>query len=168
MRNYVPVLLKDLLLICLLHCFLFSIPLPAQENEPSPDESVIQAIKQIHERAARAVREGDVAAYVELFTEDGIYMWPNEPAIVGREALYTWFAKRFREYSAELEKTIEEIVIMGDWAFERGNEVSKITTRSSGDVKVVHGKYINIFQKQLDGSWKIARRIRNLNHPPSK
>ena len=76
--------------------------------------------------------------------------------------------KDVEKYSAEIEKTIEEIVIMGDWAFERGNEVSKITTRSSGDVKVVHGKYINIFQKQWDGSWKIARRIRNLNHKPSK
>jgi len=168
MRNYVTVLRKDLLLICLLHCFLFGTPLQAQENKPSPDESVIRAIKQTHERAARAVKEGDVAAYVELFAEDGIYMWPNEPAIVGREALSTWFAKRFREYSAEIEKTIDEIVIMGDWAFDRGNEVSKITTRSSGDEKVAHGKYINVFQKQSDGSWKIARRIRNPNHPPSK
>jgi ketosteroid isomerase-like protein len=53
--------------------------------------------------------------------------------------------------------------ILGDWAFERGGKVEKVTTRSTGDVNVTHGKHINIYQRQTDGSWKIARRIRNFN-----
>ena len=36
---------------------------------------------------------------------------------------------------------------------------------STDEVQVVRGKSINIFRKQSDGSWKIARRIRNLDHP---
>lgn len=132
----------------------------------SIDKSDIRAIKKIHEIAAQAVRDGDVATYIELFTEDGIYLWPGAPAIVGRDSLRAWFEKRFSEYSTELEKTIEEIEILGDWAFERGSEVSNIRNRSTDEVQVVRGKFINIFRKQSDGSWKIARRIRNLDHPP--
>jgi ketosteroid isomerase-like protein len=128
--------------------------------------SAIQAIKQIHEISAKAKTDGDVAAFIDLLAEDGIYMWPGVPAIVGREALEVWFKKRFSEFSPEVDKTIEEMVVTGNWAFERGNEVVKITNRSSGEVQVIRGKYINMFQKQTDGSWKIARRIRNLDHPP--
>jgi ketosteroid isomerase-like protein len=32
----------------------------------------------------------------------------------------------------------------------------------------VHGKYINILRRQEDGSWKIARRIRNRDHPANR
>lgn len=128
-------------------------------------EAAIQAIRQIHKKASVAVIYGDVAAYVDLYTEDGIYLWPNVSAISGREALTRWFKKRFSEYSAELEKSVEELEILGDLAFERGNEVLKIRNRSTNEVKVVQRKFINIFQKQSNGNWKIARRIRNLGHP---
>lgn len=134
-------------------------------TEVKKKEAAIQAIGQIHKKAAVAVKNGDVAAYVDLFTEDGIYLWPNVPAISGREALNRWFEKRFREYAADLEKSVEEIEVLDDWAFERGNEVSKIRNRSTNEVQVVRGKFINIFKKQSDGHWKIARRIRNLDHP---
>jgi steroid delta-isomerase-like uncharacterized protein len=122
-----------------------------------------RAIEQIRKTAAQAVKNGNVDTYVELFTEDGIYMWPNAPSIIGQKALRTWFKRRFAEYSAALKKTVEEIVIQEDWAYERGSEVAKVTTRSTGEVNVIHGKYINIYHKQSDGSWKVARRIRNFN-----
>ncbi len=134
-------------------------------RELEEKEEVIREIKQIQKTAALAVKRGDVDAYVRLFTEDVIYMWPNTPSIIGRKALRAWFKKRFSEYSAELSKAIEEIIILGDWAFERGNEVAEITTRSTGDVNATQGKYINLYQRQNDGSWKIARRIHNLDHP---
>jgi uncharacterized protein (TIGR02246 family) len=132
-------------------------------REKEDNKASIQAIERIRNSAVLAVKEGDVDAYVRLFTEDGIYLWPNTPSIVGREALHTWFKRRFAEYSAELEKTVEEIMIQGEWAYERGSEVAKITTKSTGNVNVTRGKYINIYRKQSDGSWKVARRIRNSN-----
>ena len=135
---------------------------PKQETKKA---ATIQAIKQIHKKAAEAVKNGDVAAYVELYTEDGVYLWPGVPAIVGKDALKEWFKKRFSKYSADIEKTIEEIEVVGDWAFERGCEVSKIRNRLNNRVQVVRGKFINIFRKQKDGLWKISRRIRNLDHP---
>ena len=75
------------------------------------------------------MKEGDVSACLELFTEGGIYMWPNEPAIISSETLFAWFKKRFREYPGEIEKTIYEIVIMSDWAFERGNVLNGLKMR---------------------------------------
>ena len=130
-------------------------------------EADIQAIQQIHKKAAIAIKNGDVASYVDLYTEDGIYLWPGVPAIVGKDELNEWFEKRFSEYSAEIEKSIDEIEILGDWAFERGREISKIRNRVTNEVQLVKGKFINIFKKQSDGSWKVARRIRNFDHPIS-
>jgi ketosteroid isomerase-like protein len=87
------------------------------------------------------------------------------PAIMGKDELKAWFEKRFSTYSAEIEKSIDEIEIFGNWAFERGRETSRIRSRATNEVEVVKGKFINIFKKQSDGSWKVARRIRNFDHP---
>jgi ketosteroid isomerase-like protein len=128
---------------------------------------VYEAIKQRHEVSARAMEEGDVEAYVGLFAEDAVYMWPGEPAIAGHKALQTWFEKRFTQFAPEIDRTIEEIIVFDNWAVERGKEVVKIENRTTGDVQTIRGKYINLLKKQSDGSWKVARRIRNLDHPPS-
>lgn len=126
---------------------------------------VYKAIKQRHEIAAKAMRAGNVDTYVKLYTENGIYMWPGIPAIEGQGALHAWFTERFAKFSPEIEKTIEEIIVTGEWVIERGKEIVKIKNKSTGDIQTIKGKYINLYKKQSDGQFKVARRIRNLDHP---
>lgn len=70
---------------------------------------IFKAIQQRHKIASRAMKNGDVKAYVELFTEGGIYMWPGVPAIAGHKALQIWFEKRFAQYSPEIDTTLGQI-----------------------------------------------------------
>jgi ketosteroid isomerase-like protein len=125
----------------------------------------IAAIKSFLATAGDAVNKGDVDAEVSRFTEDGIYMWPDAPAIEGRSALHEWFQQRFARVEAQLENDTQELEVFGDWAFERGTYVARIRPKNSDHVVAVRGKYLNILRRQPDGSWKIARRIRNRDHP---
>jgi len=125
---------------------------------------LFNSIKARHEIATKAIKEEDIKTYINNFTEDGIYMWPGEPAISGREALREWFTKRFANFYPEIDRTIEEIIICGDWAFERGKEDVNIKNNSTGNIQTIKGKYINILQQQEEGSWKVHRRIRNLDY----
>lgn len=137
----------------------------ARCDKESKMEQDIAEIKKFLVTAGEAVNQGDVEAEVGRFTEDGIYMWPDAPAIEGHEALREWFERRFAKVEAHIESKTEEIVVCGDWAFERGTSVVRIRQKSSDHIEIVRGKYLNILKRQPDGSWKIARRIRNRDHP---
>ena len=108
---------------------------------------------------------GDVEAEVNRFTEDGIYLWPDAPSIEGHGELRNLFRKRFAKVNVHLENVTEEIEMCGDWAFERGTYIALVQPKERDEAEIIYGKYINILRKQSDGSRKIARRIRNRDHP---
>jgi uncharacterized protein (TIGR02246 family) len=135
------------------------------EQDHTTTEEDLAAIRQFLEHSGEAVNAGDVEAEVNRFTEDGIYMWPGLPSIEGHEELRKFFERRFAEVEVQLENVTVEVEVSGDWAFDRGKYVANIRSRSSGKVQIHHGKYINILRRQADGTWRVARRIRNLDHP---
>jgi ketosteroid isomerase-like protein len=142
--------------------------LPACEN--GPGDSMLQddvaEIRRFLATSGEAVNAGDVEAEVDRFTEDGIYMWPDAPAIVGREALTQWFEQRFQLVHVQLGNRSEELVISGNWAFDRGTYTAWIKPKDGVQIDTVVGKYLNVLRRQPDGSWRVARRIRNRDHPP--
>jgi ketosteroid isomerase-like protein len=137
----------------------------ARTDEEQSRQADIIAIKSFLATAGEAVNNRDVEAEVNRFTEDGIYMWPDAPAIEGHTALREWFSDRFQRVEVTLESETQEIELCGDWAFERGTYVARIEPKGDDRTEWVRGKYINILRRQPDGSWKIARRIRNRDHP---
>jgi ketosteroid isomerase-like protein len=128
----------------------------------------LQAILVIEESGDAAVSAGDVDGEVARFAEDGIYMWPDAPEIVGRAAIRAWFSDLFERAEIELDNRTDEVEICGDWAYTRGHSKAIIRPKDGGAAQTSQGKYINIFHRQPDGSWRITRRIRNLDHAPGQ
>lgn len=53
-------------------------------------------------------------------------------------------------------------------AFARGTYSVKRTPVAGGETVETDGKYMTIFKRQADGSWKIYRDIFNSNVPPGE
>lgn len=133
------------------------LPLPASA-EDAVDEAAIMAVWDTYETARVA---GDADGWLALWDEDGIQMPPGTPAR-GKGVLVVGVPKAFAAMPASaMEIAPEEIVIMGDWAFSRGNYTAALT--SQGNAVNVDGKFMTIFRRQDDGSWKIYRDIFNSN-----
>ncbi len=102
--------------------------------------------------AARVV--GDAEIWLNLWDTEGIRFAPGVPA-----TSYDKFSQTIPTVFAESQPpsmsiAADEVEIMGDWAF------------SSGSFKVgdkVDGKFLTIFRRQSDGSWRIYRDAFNLN-----
>lgn len=120
------------------------------------------AIRNLHDQTAAASNAGDLAA---LYTEDAIVMPPNEPAVVGKEAIGTWVQGLFEQFTVKETATTEEIQVAGDWAFLRGTYTATMTPKEGGESQEETGKCIHIVQRQPDGSWKNTRIMWNSDEP---
>jgi ketosteroid isomerase-like protein len=105
----------------------------------------------------------DPARWLALWDENGVQLPPGAPAR-GKAVLDGIVPKGFVPGSVELMNIYpEEIVVAGDWAYSRGTYDSARTVE--GKKMTVDGKFLTIFRRQADGSWKIFRDCFNSNVP---
>jgi ketosteroid isomerase-like protein len=92
-------------------------------------------------------------------------MSPNTPAVVGKEAIRSRLQPYFNQFTLRLTASPEEFEVAGDWAFERGTYASTSTPKAGGEPTEDKGKYLAIWKRQPDGSWKRHRGILNSDLP---
>jgi ketosteroid isomerase-like protein len=164
--------MKKLLMIIplvILLCFTFGCQ-KAEEvaEEPMVDvEADVEKIKTWFENEKMAVLEADVNAEMELYTEDTVWMPPYEPAIEGKQACQ----QSSQQWSEKIEtKEIQypfiEIEIHGNWAYVRGTYFVQFIPKGGDEKSEDQGKFINLFRRQSDGSWKCTHSIHNSDNPP--
>jgi ketosteroid isomerase-like protein len=104
---------------------------------------------------------GNWSALVETYTEDAIFLPPNEATVQGRANIQAWM-EAFPPIS-EARLTIQEIDGYGDLAYVRGTYA--MTLSIEGVEMLDTGKYIEIHRKQADGSWPMTVDIFNSDLP---
>ena len=125
------------------------------------------AVRNIFDTYSAANIAGDTVSYISLWDEDGIKMGPNKPAVQGRPAIEKLKRKGAQKWNYESQDIkIEETRVAGDWGFARGTYTGTLTSKSGSKTINVDGKYLTIFKRQADGSWKIFRDCFNSNVPP--
>ena len=135
-----------------------AVEIPASEADEA-------AIKGVHLRETRAIKEKDVAHFLALFDSDAVLMPPDGPPIVGKAALRSWFLRLTDGRSIDLDFSVDEIKVTAEWAFERFSFRQTVTPAGGGESITVRGKGNHVFRRQSDGSWKIARDIWNVEAP---
>lgn len=140
---------------------------PIAAGQARQREADVRALEQLQKRVDAAIIGGDVETYVTLITADAVLMPPNAPPIIGREAIREWSrsnakAMVFQAY----EPSDAELTISGDWAFRRATFTATLAPASGGPAVHDTGKFLIIYQRQRDGSWKVARDIWNGSAPP--
>jgi uncharacterized protein (TIGR02246 family) len=127
-------------------------------------EDEVAALNRLQHQVDSAIIAGDTERYLTLITDDVVLMPPNGPAVSGKEAVGVWNRAmsgqvRITEYVSR----DDEVVVAGDWAFRRATVDWTITPSAGGSSIRDTGKYIIIYRRQRDGSWKVARDIWSSN-----
>jgi uncharacterized protein (TIGR02246 family) len=134
--------------------------------DPAKDKSAIDTTRETY---AAAWRTGNAADVAGLYADDALVLYPNQPPVVGKAAIRTYFDRFFGDFTQnEFELTSAEIQIAGSWAFDRGTYRWKGTPKAGGPAVEDHGKFLVILQRQPDGSWKVARDMDNSDRPLSQ
>ena len=101
------------------------------------------------------------------FLADAYLLAPNAPLIEGREAIQAVFAdlEAIPEYSLSWEPTDAEVGDAGDLGYTIG--AYEMRMAPEGTPITIVGKYMTIWKKQADGTWKVAVDMFNADGPPT-
>jgi uncharacterized protein (TIGR02246 family) len=156
---------------CLVLCVgLFALTI-ACTNTAVPDtkDADIQAVKDVEAAWVKDVATKDVDKFASYYTDDASVLMPNVPIINGKDNIKAAlkpmladpnFALTFQSTRAEGSKGGDLVYTVGTYS---------MTMSGPKDKKPVtdNGKYLTVFKKQVDGSWKAVADMINSDTPSS-
>ena len=126
------------------------------------DQNEIQATTE----QALAIANGsrDWGQYVDVYySPDAILMPPNQEIVRGRDAIAAFF-ENYPPFT-DLQFTAVEVDGAGDIAYVYGNYSLMVTLPGEEQPVPDIGKYIEIWERQGDGHWKLKLDIFNSDVP---
>lgn len=135
----------------------------ASTQEADPDEFRMAVEKRLDAYGKSLLTE-DTELYASLHDENTIKMNPGAPSAVGTEELKKSIDGAFAagDYKA-FDINNEETEVFGDFGYARGNYTFTYVPNSGDNTINYSGKYLTIYKRQPDGSWKIYRDCFNSN-----
>jgi uncharacterized protein (TIGR02246 family) len=127
-----------------------------------------QAIEASNAKFVDAVKRSDTTTIADNYTDDAIVMSPGSEAWRGRDAVRKGFSGMMTSMPAkEFSLKTDDVIVGGDLAVETGSFDMTMQPKGGKEMKD-KGKYVVVWKRQADGSWKIVRDIFNSDAPPPK
>lgn len=114
-----------------------------------------KAIRDLIATWLQASKAGDNKTVLSLMAEDVVFLQPGQPPMRGR-AGFAAAQKATADFEIDASSDIQEIRILGDWAW-CWNRLTVVVTPRNGAASVRRsGDVLSILQKQ-EGRWVIVR-----------
>lgn len=125
--------------------------------------AVRAAVQQAHGAYVAAINSNRTDQWLSVLDDAVVYFVPNQPAIVGRDAVAAWASRYLHEVTTKWTKTVQDVEVSGDWAIGR-------YTYTASDSVIIHdpetegggtandsGWGLVVYHRERNGQWKVAR-----------
>jgi uncharacterized protein (TIGR02246 family) len=136
---------------------LMSISCTSKQNEKTDMNQLMTAISE-NDDAWNAL---DVNKIVGMFAENGTVLNNNSEMLRGREAIRKSFEIEPKYEKLEFKRDKVEVKMEGNMAYEIVNQIVTFKLKEQ-ESQTILNKYIHIWEKQKDGSWKVLIDMNNL------
>lgn len=144
-------------------------PVTNQSSGLSASKEKLSGIDSCRKKYVSAWLAADTRQLTDVYTDDALVLYPNQPGIAGRAEILSYFKVFFNQFRQDnFELISDEVQIIGSIAYDRGKYKWKGTPRSGDSPINDYGKYLVILQQQADGSWKVLRDMDNSDRPLSQ
>ena len=132
----------------------------------SQDTSVAdaQAVKAKTEAWSKDAATKDPSKFVAYYADDATLMVPGEPVLHGLADMKAVAVPMMQDPNFALSFQVEKAEAAGNLAYTQG-PYSKTSTARDGKPFNDKGKYLTVWKKQADGSWKAIEHILNSDLP---
>ena len=109
----------------------------------------------------------DVDKMATFYADDANVYLPNAPLVSGGAAIKAALKEVAADPNFKItnESLKVEVAKSGDIGYTRGTYTATSTDPKTKKVMLEKGKYVTVFKKQADGSWKAAEDIFNPDAP---
>lgn len=114
---------------------------------------VMQGITDTNNQFIAAVRRGDAAGCAAVYTEDAQTLPPDSPKLSGKQAAQELWQAMINMGLRDLTMRTLHLEEHGDTALEMGAGTLDIRPEGGQPIKV-EAKWIVLWKRQADGSWK--------------
>jgi uncharacterized protein (TIGR02246 family) len=114
-----------------------------------------QAIRKLIETWMTASKAGDTATVLGLMADDVVFLVPGKPPMRGKSA-FAAGQDAMKDLSIEGSSEVQEVRVMGDWAYAWTALTVAMTPRKGGSTLKRAGNTLSIFRKSA-GQWVLFR-----------
>ncbi len=125
---------------------------PLSDTTVKPGKAILFDLEA---KFAKATADGGGKAFATWFAEDGVSLGNGQPPVHGREAIAkqaTWSPK---DYQLLWTPTDAMMSPGGDMGYTWGHYEGR-SHDTDGNAKVTTGRYLTVWRKEPDGSWKVV------------
>lgn len=115
----------------------------------------------------KAANAKDVERVLSFYADDALLLPPNAPIATGKEAIRTVWSQfvAIPGFAINWQTTKVEVSRAGDLAYQVAS--FEVTVNDpKGRPVADRGKYVAVWKRQPDGSWRVITDIWNSNSPP--
>jgi len=120
------------------------------EHDMSDDEKIRAVLEQFVE--SWNANDAEHAALVYTDPHFDVNATPQKEM---RKTTVEKFARYFSEFDTKISVTSDEIIILGDYALQRGQFTLTSSPKSGGDTEVIDRRYIEVLRKDTSGNWSV-------------
>ncbi len=125
-----------------------------------------EAVRRVWSTYCAHMLSGDMDQWITLWDEEGVQMPPDTPMRRGKTIILQKMksdlqAVRYVTFAIE----VVGAVASGDLGVAHGTYAYSFVRAQGGETHARAGKYLTVFRKQADGSWRILRDCFNLDAP---
>jgi uncharacterized protein (TIGR02246 family) len=127
-------------------------PPPSPPDTRAADE---RAVREADAAWSKAAAAKDVEAYLSFFAEDALVLPPNAPMLTGKESMRKGLSEEMANpgFALSWQASKAEASRGGDLAYSIGTY--QVTMKDAKGKPVTdRGKYMTVWKKQPDGTWK--------------
>lgn len=134
-------------------------------QQPAVDPATVgDAIEQAGGRFADLFNRGAIDTLATMYTPDAMVLPPNSDPVRGLDSIRTFWAGARQQGLKAVELRTTDVAVSGDFAIETGAYTLTIQP-GSGPAVTDRGKYVVVWRRQPNGSWKLFRDIFNTSMP---
>ena len=139
-------------------------------QQPAPDTRAADeaAIRNAEAAWSKVAEAKQVDAMVAYYADDASLFLDNAPIATGKDAIRRTWEEMFQApgFSLSWKPVQVEVALSGDLGYSRGTY--ELTMNDpKGKPMTDRGKYVVVWKKQADGSWKAVADIGNSDLPPA-
>jgi uncharacterized protein (TIGR02246 family) len=117
------------------------------------DPKIEEALRDLDEQWSKAAGTKDVDKTVSFYSDDAVVMPPNAPRATTKEAIRAIWKDLLTDASISWKTKEVEVAQSGDIAYTSGTYEVTMTDPTGTPVND-RGKYLEVWKKQADGTWK--------------